>query len=94
MQVTKGTWRMREQCVPGSLSSSPTREPGNEAMITHVRSCARNLRPQRWPIGTIQSRFFHDISKNREKDFRNCSLQKQFLQWLVEGVTVIMTNKR
>ena len=23
MQVTKGTWRMREQCVPGSLSSSP-----------------------------------------------------------------------
>ena len=31
MQVTKGTWRMREQCVPGSLSSSPAREPGNEA---------------------------------------------------------------
>ena len=28
MQVTKGTWRMREQCVPGSLSSSPAREPG------------------------------------------------------------------
>ena len=32
MQVTKGTWRMREQCVPGSLSSSPAREPGNEAI--------------------------------------------------------------
>ena len=31
MQVTKGTWRMREQCVPGSLSSSPAREPGNKA---------------------------------------------------------------
>ena len=31
MQVTKGTWRMREQCVPGSLSSSHAREPGNEA---------------------------------------------------------------
>ena len=31
MQVTKGTWRMREQCVPGSLSSSPAQEPGNEA---------------------------------------------------------------
>ena len=32
MQVTKGTWCMCEQCVPGSLSSSsPTREPGNEA---------------------------------------------------------------
>ena len=30
MQVTKGTWRMREQCVPGSLSSSPAQEPGNE----------------------------------------------------------------
>ena len=31
MQVTKGTLRLREQCVPGSLSSSPAREPGNEA---------------------------------------------------------------
>ena len=37
MQVTKGTWRMREQCVPGSLSSSPAQEPGNEA---------------RWGLGT------------------------------------------
>ena len=41
MQVTKGTWRMREQCVPGSLSSSPAREPGNEArdkanMVSHL----------------------------------------------------------
>ena len=33
MQVTKGTWRMRDQCVPGSLSSSPAREPGNEATM-------------------------------------------------------------
>ena len=33
MQVTKGTWRMREQCVPGSLSSSPAQEPGNEATL-------------------------------------------------------------
>ena len=31
MQVTKGTWCMREQCVPSSLSSSPAREPGNGA---------------------------------------------------------------
>ena len=31
MQVTKGTWRMREQCVPGSLSTSPAQEPRNEA---------------------------------------------------------------
>ena len=40
MQVTKGTWCMREQCVPGSLSSSPAREPGNEAKaacVIHVR---------------------------------------------------------
>ena len=34
MQVTEGTWRMREQCVPGSLSSSPAQEPGNEATTT------------------------------------------------------------
>ena len=37
MQVTKGTWRMREQCVPGSLSSSPAQEPGNEAMFAHAQ---------------------------------------------------------
>ena len=36
MQVTKGTWHMREQCVPGSLSSSPAREPGNEAKYNYV----------------------------------------------------------
>ena len=30
MQVTKGTWRMREQSVPGSFSSSPAQEPGNK----------------------------------------------------------------
>ena len=35
MQVTKGTWRRREQCVPGSLSSSPAQEPGNEARCMH-----------------------------------------------------------
>ena len=36
MQVTIGTWRMREQCVPGSLSSSPAQEPGNEARLNTV----------------------------------------------------------
>ena len=35
MQVTKGTWHMREQCVPGPPSSSPTQEPGNEARLAH-----------------------------------------------------------
>ena len=30
MKVTKGTWRMHEQCVLGSLSSSTAQEPGNE----------------------------------------------------------------
>ena len=36
MQVTKGTWRMRKQCIPGSLSSSPAQEPGNEATTAYV----------------------------------------------------------
>ena len=35
MQVTKGTWRMREHCVPGFLSSSPAQEPGNEASVAY-----------------------------------------------------------
>ena len=33
MQVTKATWCMRKQCVPGSLSSSPSQEPGNKAKV-------------------------------------------------------------
>ena len=41
MQVTKGTWRMREQCVPGS---SPTQEPGNEANLLHVYSYSATLK--------------------------------------------------
>ena len=40
MQVTKRTWCIREQCVPGSLSSFPAREPGNEASL---RSSGKNL---------------------------------------------------
>ena len=40
MQVTKGTWRIREQCVPGSLSSSPAQEPGNEAKVIHVKQAS------------------------------------------------------
>ena len=36
MQVIEGIWHMREQCVPGSLSSSPAQEPGNEARYPWV----------------------------------------------------------
>ena len=38
MQVTKGIWRMREQSVPGSLSSSHARESGNEAKTAFVEA--------------------------------------------------------
>ena len=44
MQVTKGTWRMREQCVPGSLSSSPAQEPGNEASVLHAGGFVKVMR--------------------------------------------------
>jgi len=45
MQVTKGTWRMREQRVPGSLSSSHAQEPGNKAWFT----CDRHYLVHMWP---------------------------------------------
>ena len=32
MQVTKGTWRMQEHCVPRLCFLLPTREPGNKAI--------------------------------------------------------------
>ena len=37
MQITKGTWCMGEQCVPGSLSSSLAQEPGNKATCAAIR---------------------------------------------------------
>ena len=43
MQVTKGTWRMCEQCVPGSLFSSLTREPGNEATLFQTLQQTKGL---------------------------------------------------
>ena len=48
MQVNKGMWRMRELCVPGSLSSSPAQAPGNEAKYCDTRVC-------RWYIHTLQT---------------------------------------
>ena len=39
MQITKGAWHTCEQCVPGSLSSSPAQEPGNEATWMNAVLC-------------------------------------------------------
>ena len=38
-----GTWRMREQCVPGSLSSSHAQEPGNEATLWNTKVCVNQV---------------------------------------------------
>ena len=43
MQVTKGTWHMRKQCVPGSLSSFPAQEPGNEAEKEAVKKTSAKM---------------------------------------------------
>ena len=43
MQATKVTWRMRKQCVSGLLSSSPAREPGNEANTAAATQSAKFL---------------------------------------------------
>ena len=60
MQVTKGTWRMREQCVPGSLSSAYAQEPGNEAnqnaLLTHHY-------PPHYKKTTTQIRFVQAVAK-------------------------------
>ena len=56
MQVTKGTWRMREQCVPGSLSSSPAREPGNEAISLYNLTHTTLVFPAAWQRVNIGGR--------------------------------------
>ena len=54
MQVTKGTWCMREQCVPGSLSSSPAGEPGNEARFNFAK-CMLAVRVMKPCVSTYRA---------------------------------------
>ena len=51
VQVTKGTWRMREQCVPGSLSS--------EILGTSLRLVPTLL------SGCVQKSFVQSLSYGR-----------------------------
>ena len=56
MQVTKGTWYMRKQCVPGSLFSSVAQEPGNEASPeTNPSGAAINQMVQNHLLNTVRS---------------------------------------
>ena len=50
MQVTKGTWRMREQCEV----ASPAQEPRNEASSTPVERVGRG-EVSRFGIGYVKS---------------------------------------
>ena len=43
MKVTMGTWHMSKQCVPGSLSSFPLQEPGNEARFRVIFLVSSNF---------------------------------------------------
>ena len=54
MQVTKGTWRMCKQCVPGSLSSSPAQEPGNEANARDELNIRANVPSPLFPKTIVQ----------------------------------------
>ena len=72
MQVTKGTWRMREQCVPGSLSSSPAQEPGNEATTKRTSKSPATLPSSKSPstVTTTESttKVTQDITQSRKYD--------------------------
>ena len=88
MQVTKGTWCMHEHCVPGSVSSSPTREPGNKAITDSAiilsilnQSVLRNKRVwlARLPHGgKVASYHYRDL-------IRGCGTQLLYRQqnWLL-----------
>ena len=74
MQVTKGTWSMRKQCVPGSLSSSPAQEPGNEAMpslfqsvVTRVKSTLETS--QQIPAQSLKKQLFSSLKVSHEVEF-------------------------
>ena len=75
MQVTKGTWHMCEQCVPGSLSSSPTQEPGNEASVVmkgnvHVVDQLKMV-PLRGKYSLGETQALHTSSFNCRQTFNN-----------------------
>ena len=73
MQITKGTWRMREQRVPGSLSSSPAQEPGNEA--NECSSCADFTGP-----GMLLSFCAHSDWTDRQNNHIVIHMQKYWVQ--------------
>ena len=97
MQVTKGTWCMRQQCVPGSISSFPTREPGHQAKVD-VRSAYWMLPihpDDRWLLGM---RWEGSVFVDTALPFGLWSAPKVFtavadaLEWIVkcEGVSSVI----
>ena len=46
MQVTRGTWCMHKESVPGFLSSTTPQEPGNEATLVPYLAVAKADTPE------------------------------------------------
>ena len=60
MEISKfqeilGELSMRKQCVPGSLSSSPALEPGNEANTTLAKSIYAKLLHRKYKLKFLKS---------------------------------------
>ena len=91
MQVTKGTWCMREQCVPGSLSSSPAQEPGNEANaydILHFWN-TRNIGNWQWVSREFEELLhWNGINHKTSDTYHPASngLEEQVMQIFKKGI--------
>ena len=76
-------------CLPGQ-THGPNLERPLSATLSATMSCTARHHVHLISFNGHDSRstiFFSWRFKNREKDFGNYFLQKQILQWLVEGVT-------
>ena len=71
MQVSKGTWCLRKQCVPGSLSSSPTQEPGNECLLRPMWWCHHSLVPTPLWMGGGGKRAWYTLFAHVPSSFGN-----------------------
>ena len=92
MQVTKGTWRMREQCVPGYLSSSPAQEPGNEASTSRAPALEMHSAQVLEMLVQMQCpRNVQGVSKSCKKCFVSKRvLQNSYvIQWCPRSVQVV-----
>ena len=98
MQFTKGTWHIHEQCVPGSLSSSPAHNTCNKANTdSYTHAHTRQLGLSTLTHCVWDTRILHKTHATCIAFFFSCIVHGAYiahigqLQGLLENVNSLVT---